>query len=436
MKKLLIAVALLLSVQAVAQNISPEKAKAMIDKAKVATEDPKKASKAKTWISLAETYIKVDAAPTKNISVGMTQADLKAVIGSQQVLSTENVTVSGAPALKEVYADKDVYYDENGTVIAIVVTKPRYEGNLLEMAAEALVKATEFTEPTSGDGQKIMNNMEVIKTKFYNDAISYYTVAKYESARDGFSNAAALAAFTGQVDTTAIFNTGLTAMLAKDNENAIKNFEACIALGYDQNGDLYSYLADVYKTEGQYDKMKEVLGKGFTKYPNSQAILVSLINAYLDTNDDPKKVLEYIKIAQNNEPGNPTLYYAEGNVWRGLNDYDKAIESYRKSLEIDPNFVYGYFSIGDLLYTKALEIQDKASQEFDDAKYEALMVEFDKTLKSAIEPFEKAFSVTEDKEIKVVVAEFLKNIYFRFRDAGDEYKAAHDKYKAIVDNGL
>ena len=181
---------------------------------------------------------------------------------------------------------------------------------------------------------------------------------------------------------------------------------------------------------------KDVLERGFAKYPTNQAILVSLINAYMDTNDDPTKVLDLIKKAQLNEPGNPTLYYAEGNVWRGLDSADMAIECYEKSLSIDPDFVYGYFSIGDVLYNEALKIQDKASLEMDNAKYEAMMVQFDKVLRNAIVPFEKAFEVTDDNEIKIVVAEFLKNIYFRFRDSGEQYKVKYDHYKAICDNGL
>lgn len=436
MRKALIAIALLLSVQAGAQSLSSEKAQSMIDKAKAATENPKKASSPKTWIKLADTYVKVEAAPDKNLNVGMTQADLKTMIGMQPVLSTEEVTINNAYALKESYEDKDVYYDGSGVVCAIVVTNPRVEGDLLGEAFEALKQASELAEPASSDAKKIASKMDEIRTKYYNDAISYYSVSDYKSAQNGFMQAAEVASFMGMNDTTAMFNAGLTATLNKDSETAIKYFEQCVALGYDQNGDLYSYLGDAYRGAGNYEMTKDVLERGFAKYPTNQAILVSLINAYMDTNDDPTKVLDLIKKAQLNEPGNPTLYYAEGNVWRGLDSADMAIECYEKSLSIDPDFVYGYFSIGDVLYNEALKIQDKASLEMDNAKYEAMMVQFDKVLRNAIVPFEKAFEVTDDNEIKIVVAEFLKNIYFRFRDSGEQYKVKYDHYKAICDNGL
>ena len=49
-------------------------------------------------------------------------------------------------------------------------------------------------------------------------------------------------------------------------------------------------------------------------------------------------------------------------------------------------------------------------------------------LENAIEPFEKAFSITQDKDFQVACAEYLKNIFFRFRDKSEEYKAKYDKY--------
>ena len=80
-----------------------------------------------------------------------------------------------------------------------------------------------------------------------------------------------------------------------------------------------------------------------------------------------------------------------------------------------------------MYYDYAVELQEKAQAELDDAKYAALVEQFESALKSCIEPFEKAFEVTKDNEIKVSVAEYLKNACFRFRsDAA--YQAKYDKY--------
>ena len=80
----------------------------------------------------------------------------------------------------------------------------------------------------------------------------------------------------------------------------------------------------------------------------------------------------------------------------------------------------------------AVDLQDKASQEMNDAKYMALMGEFEKALKGCIEPFEKGFELTKDPEIKRSIAEYLKNACFRFRSEGEEFQAKYDKYNAAA----
>ena len=68
----------------------------------------------------------------------------------------------------------------------------------------------------------------------------------------------------------------------------------------------------------------------------------------------------------------------------------------------------------------------------DDAKYAKLVDELNGYLEKAIEPFEKAFNMSDDKTIKTAVADYLKNIYFRFRDRSADFQAAYDKYNNYV----
>ena len=81
-----------------------------------------------------------------------------------------------------------------------------------------------------------------------------------------------------------------------------------------------------------------------------------------------------------------------------------------------------------MYYNLAIELQTKAQEELDDAKYMELVKEFEAALKSCIAPFEKAFEITKDDGVKVGVSEYLKNAYYRFRDESAEYQAGYDKY--------
>ena len=70
--------------------------------------------------------------------------------------------------------------------------------------------------------------------------------------------------------------------------------------------------------------------------------------------------------------------------------------------------------------------------ESDDNKYMELLDKLDKSLMSSIAPLEKAFGMSPDKELGSYVAELLKNVYFRFRDKSEEYKANYEKYNSLL----
>ena len=49
--------------------------------------------------------------------------------------------------------------------------------------------------------------------------------------------------------------------------------------------------------------------------------------------------------------------------------------------------------------------------------------------------FEKAFNISKDESIKINIAEYLKNICYRFREKDPKYEAGFEKYSNIVKEG-
>ena len=78
-------------------------------------------------------------------------------------------------------------------------------------------------------------------------------------------------------------------------------------------------------------------------------------------------------------------------------------------------------------------LREKRRDRRDDAKFAELNNQMNDCLKKAIEPFERAFSIAEDPEIKRGCAEYLKQIYFRFRDEKPEYQANYEKYHKFIE---
>ena len=438
MKRILIALAVLLSVQvADAQTKTPEAAKKAVESAEAAAANPKKAAKLATWTKLASAYMDAYSAPAGAAWLGASKQELQILMGNQKPISTENVVVAGDQLVKEVYADKEFYYNVNGQLAIINVTKPVVE-DVLAKAAEAYRKAGELD--TKGSKSKdIMAGLSNIASKYIDDGMNCYQFGDLAKASQLFEKAVNVSAMAplSKVDTTALYNAAYTAWAGKDYERAKNFFERCLAANYYYDGgEVFAKLGDVYTNLGDAKKGAETLEQGFVKFPQSQSILIGLINYYMTSGENTDRLFSLIDEAKKNEPNNASLYYVEGNIYKELKNIEKAVESYYKCAEINPEYEFGYIGAGILYYELAIELQEKAGNELDDNKYNELVGQLEQALKDALDPFEKAYAVSKDDQLKVSVAEYLKNIYYRFYSNGPEYEAGYKKYDEVVKSGV
>lgn len=425
MKKILLALAVLASMQvANAQVKSAADAKKAVEAAEAAASNEKKAVKTATWLKLGQEYVKAYDAPTGNIIPGSSKTELALMMGSEKPVSTEAVEIQGTPYTKEVYADKNLYFNANGQLAVIEVTKPVY-ADALEKAIAAYQKAYEL-DASHSKSKDIAAAFDLIGQKYNTEAYNKYTLGDLASASKCFEKAAEVEALAplSKIDTTSIYNAGFTAWATKDMSKAKELFEKCYNLGYYyEGGEVFAKLADVDTLN-----TKKYLEEGFEKFPQSQSILIGLINYYLKSNESTDRLFELLDKAKANEPNNASLFYVEGNIRSQLGDTENAVKAYRKCAEINPEYEYGFIGEGTMYYNKAIEVQTKAQDELDDTKYMALVKEFEEDLKACIPAFEKAFEVTKSEQVKAGVAEYLKNAYYRFRDEGADYKAGYEKY--------
>ena len=438
MKRILIALAVLLSVQmADAQVKTPEAAGKAVQSAEAAAQNPKKAAKVATWTKLASAYMDAYNAPSGNLWIGAGVQELQLLMGNEKPVSEVQTTLGGEPCIKKVYANKDLYFNQGGQLVLIDVTKPVCE-NALAKAVEAYKKAYEVDLKKS-KLKDINAGLNLISQKYLNEGMNSYQLGDLAKASELFGLAAEAMATEplAKVDTTSLYNAGFTAWMVKDYERAKTYFQKCLdADYYYEDGEVYAKLADVYKNLGDAKKGAELLETGFVKFPQSQSILIGLINYYLENNENPDRLFELIGMAKQNEPNNASLYYVEGNIYKELGNVEKAVEAYYQCATINPEYEFGYIGAGVLYYELAVKLSEEASNEYDDAKYNALVEQFEKALLDAIEPFEKAFEVSKDNGLKVSIAEYLKNIYYRFITKGSEYEAGYKKYDDIVKNGI
>lgn len=429
MKKILLALAMFAAIQvADAQVKSAADVKKSVEAAEAATQNVKKAVKTATWLKLGQEYVKAYDAPTGNILPGSNKTELTLMMGSEKPVSSEEVTVNNEKYTKDVYADKNLYFNQNGQLVIIEVTKPVYE-DALERAVKAYHKAYELDEKHAKD-KDVAAAFDYISQKYVSEAFNKYTFGDVATASKLFEKAADVEALAplSKIDTSVIYNAGFTAMAAKDNERALKFFKRCYDLGYYyEGGEVFARLAEVDTLN-----TKKYLEEGFSKFPQSQSILIGLINYYLKNNEDTETLFGLLDKAKANEPNNASLFYVEGNIRAQLGQIDKAVVAYEECAKINPEYEYGFIGEGTMFYNRAIELQTKAQEEIDDAKYMALVKEFEESLKSCIAPFEKAFEITKDANIKAGIASYLKNAFYRFREESAENQTKYEKYSEIA----
>ena len=438
MKRILIALAVLLAVQvADAQVKSPEAAKKAVLAAEEASQNPKKNTKVATWLKLATSYMDAYEAPVGNVLVNSPRVQLQMMMGNEKPTAVEEVVVDGMPFKKEVYSNKNLYFDGTDVLRIVEVTVPVFEDPLAGALA-AYAKAYEVDVKQSKT-KDIVAGIQAIQQRYFNDGMNQYSLGDYKKAGELIVKAAAASetAPNSVVDTTALYNAGYIYWASKDFDTAKNLFEKCLANNYYyENGEVYAKLGDIYFNLGDKAKGVETLETGFVKFPQSQSILIGLINYYLESGENTDRLFELIGQAKQNEPNNVSLYYVEGNIHKQLGDFDKALAAYKECATVDPNYDFGYHGQGALLYDKAVELSEKAQNELDDAKYQALVKEYEQVLLDAIEPFEKAFEVSQNIQVKLNAAEYLKNIYYRFSSVEDKYMEGYKKYNEYVKSNV
>jgi hypothetical protein len=434
MKKLLVFALMLSVVQLGAQSAKDiESAVKAYEKAK-AEVDGKKATDPVAWARMGKTLVSAYDVPTKNLWKGMTALDGKLVLKDQRAMGTETKTIEGEQYEVVTYPDKVLYYNIEGALSFWQITRPVLSVDMLNASFQAYKKAVELDQKGSLK-KDLVEGFSNLQIRYGDEAMAYYFLGEFSKASVNFIKSVECGEqpAIGVTDTLMLSYGALTAFYAKEYKSAISIFERLHAMGFTQDGSFYPYLSDSYKSLDDKAGVEKTLIEGFSKFPSNQGILVSLINMYMENDENPEKILDYIRQAQANEPTNASLYSAEGDIWKKLGNNEKSIEALKKSVEVNANYAFGYYGIGIAYYDIALEIQGKANDEMDQKKYEALIAEMDTILEAAIEPFEKCFGIAEDVEMKRVVADYLKNIYFRLR-ANADYEAAYNKYKEISES--
>jgi tetratricopeptide (TPR) repeat protein len=269
-------------------------------------------------------------------------------------------------------------------------------------------------------------NVKSIKIKFTlligdltNQAVAAFNEENYEKALKSFEQIMAIeqtpaykADEVNAVDTVIMFNAGLAAYNAKNYDKAVDYYKQ--AAKYKYNGaKTISLIANSYLQKKDTVSALGVLQDGLKEYSDNGALLVDIINTYLNANK-VNDAMKYLDIAISQDPKNASYYFARGTLYDKLQKSEEAAESYLKAIEFKEDYFDAYYNIGALYYNKGVKQVDVAntipSNQPD--KYEEEKNKADVEFKKAIPYMEKAHQINPTDKYTL---ESLKTLYYRLK---------------------
>lgn len=404
-----------------------------VEKAKANTENPKKCNSSKTWLNLGNALIEAYDAPVQNIMTGMDRAQIRLSVGNLTPLSTEEVVVGGAPMLKEEYNVVNLYF--NGERLDLVeVTKPAIE-NALNLALDAYKKAAELA---SKDLKKedLATALMKLADRYNSEAANAYYFGKPGEASALFAKCYEVTGMEplAKPDYQVLYNSGFTALAAKDTTAAEATLLKCVDAGYyGEEASVFKNLYDIYKTQGRKDDLFEMMKKAYQLMPQTKDVLLLLIETYSTQERDTDELFALIDTAIEKNPQDPYPVYAKGQTLEKLGKVEEAAAAYQECQKLDPKYMWGYLGEGFMYFNISQKLADEAQNELDDKKYEIIKKKWEDALMKAVPAFIKSYEVSEDPTQKGEIAKYIKELSFQVRNVDDKFMKIYEEYSKVVE---
>ena len=394
------------SVLSEAQELTPESIERRLNRSDSSIEHDRRSQNPRTWVDRGIIFQDIYDVNIQFLYFGMANDELRLFMGDPK----EKRTIETETGVRDVmvYENIDIYF-EDGHLVGWNETNVIHESPL-EEAYEAFQTAIDLDERGKQE-RRLQEAFLRLNGQFISQAVRQYEEAEYLKAFESFKNSVKVADspfYQEPIDTSLIFNTGFVAALAGEYEEALKYLKRVKDMDYG-DGTLYVLIKDTYVELGDSTNAERILQEGFQRFPQDNAVLVELVNFYINA-DNAEAALNYLDLAKQQEPDNPSFFFAEGALFERMGEPEKAKESYRRSIELDPNFFDVNYNMGVVYYNEAVRMLEEANEIMDNVKYEKARDAAFEVLKESIPYLEQAHVINPDHPDTM---ETLRILYYR-----------------------
>jgi tetratricopeptide (TPR) repeat protein len=300
----------------------------------------------------------------------------------------------------------NIYYD-----IAMTTDENyrKLDPDPLKVALQSYQKASELDD--KGEFKEDISRFTAaIGEGYYNQGVIYYNQEDFKNAALSFEQSFNVGKMVGRVDTTALYNAAVAAILGQENQLAKQYYQQVIQLDY-QKPDIYASLADIYKAEGDTAMAVKTVERGRELFPDDFNLLIAETNIFLSSNEK-EKAMKDLELALQIDKTNPSIFFAVGTIYDQLGNIEQAVDAYEKAIELNPAYFEANYNLGALYVNQAADILDKANDLPLDAvkEYDIQKGKADEMLHKSIPYLEKSLELMPD-DVNTMVS--LKEIYTR-----------------------
>ncbi len=195
-------------------------------------------------------------------------------------------------------------------------------------------------------GREALGILEKARSRFQNNfvnefftALAFSRLKEYTNAVNHFVAAEVIARVTetNRLNHTFYFQLGAAYERTQKFDEAEKYFKKSLSLAPDFT-EVMNYMGYMWAERGvKLAEARDLIEKAVKREPQNAAFLDSLAWVLFKM-DKSKEALDYmLKALQNTEEPDATLYDHLGDIYSSLKQTDKARESWRKALAIEPN---------------------------------------------------------------------------------------------------
>jgi tetratricopeptide (TPR) repeat protein len=350
-------------------------------------------------------------------------------------------SIDKAITYPEAATDAKVWYYRGGIYLDIQVSpaKAVLSPDAINVSYEAYTKARELD--TKGEYKAdISAKLDAIGGEYFNEGITYFQQNNYDGALPFFEKAIKIKKDIGTIDTIANYGAALCyeKKAAQDSTYlnvAIEKYQFLVDIKMKEVS-VYTSLANLYKEKGDINKAGAVLELAKAQFPGNSDIIITEANIYISTNNHAKAISS-LMVAKEKEPKNVSVLYAIGVTYDLLkNDtklpeadrtkyFNAAIDGYKETIAVDPNYFDALFNLGAIYYNKGGEVINDANKLpiNETAKYDKMLAEGNNYLNMALPYLEKCEEL-QPKDKSTLVS--LKEIYTRL-NMKEKLLAVNDK---------